>query len=96
MGCFIALFALISPRLALFFTLLFTDRIQDAFEGWFFPVIGFFLLPWTTLFYAWAYATSVVGPDPGVTGVGWFVVGLGVFFDLTSWINGHNQRRRDA
>jgi len=96
MGCFIALFALISPRLALFFTLLFTDRIQDAFTSWFWPVLGFFLLPWTTLFYAWAYATSVVGSDPGVTGFGWVLVGLGVVLDISSWGAGGRQRRGDV
>ena len=53
MGCLVALAALISPRLALIFLALFTDLVEDSFDGeWFLPVLGFFVLPWTTL--AWA------------------------------------------
>ena len=50
MPCLIALLALISPRLALFFVFLFSDMLDRAFDGWL-PLIGFFLLPWTTLAY---------------------------------------------
>ena len=66
MGCLLVLFAMVSPRLALFFTWLFTDRISLAFDTWIWPVIGFFLLPWTTLVWTFAYA-----PVRGVTGIGW-------------------------
>ena len=51
MPCLVALLALISPRLALFFVWLFSDMIDRAFEGWLLPLLGFFLLPWTTLAY---------------------------------------------
>ena len=52
MGCFVVLFALISPRLALFFVAIFSDLLSRAFDSWFIPLLGFFLLPWTTLAYA--------------------------------------------
>jgi hypothetical protein len=49
MPCLIALLALLSPRLALFFIFLFSNMLDRAFDGWLLPLLGFFLLPWTTL-----------------------------------------------
>ena len=81
MGCFVALFALISPRLALFVLWLFSDMLGDAFESWLVPVLGFFLLPWTTLAYAVMWAS---GGDR-VYGFEWFIVGLAFLIDLSSY-----------
>ena len=71
MGCFLALLALISPRLVLFLLWLFDDSIGRAYDGWIVPVLGFFLLPWTTLSYVafWDW-----GSGRHVTGVEWFFV----------------------
>ena len=88
MGCFVALFALISPRLALFVVWLFTDWLGDAYEGWLVPVLGFFLLPWTTL----AYAVMWVSGTNGVEGFEWFLVGLAFLFDLGSYAQGGRAR----
>jgi hypothetical protein len=79
-GCFVILFALISPRLALFFVWVFSDWLSHAFDGWVLPVLGFFLLPWTTLAYAalWEYGHN------GVTGFEWFFVILAFMIDLSS------------
>jgi hypothetical protein len=89
-GCFVVLFALISPRLALFALFLFSDLLSRAFESWFVPFIGFFLLPWTTLAYAVMWSS---GPN-GVKGFEWFIVILAFVFDLGSYMQG--SRRRDA
>ena len=43
MGCFVALFALISPRLALFVLWIFSDVLERAYDDWIVPVLG--LLP---------------------------------------------------
>ena len=80
MGCFLVLFALVSPRLALFFTLVFSDWVCDAFDGWFLPVLGFFVLPWTTLAYIVMWQLT-----PGVVGFEWFIVILAFFVDLGSY-----------
>ena len=90
MGCFVALFALISPRLALFALFLFSDLLSRAYEDWIVPFIGFFLLPWTTLAYAvmWSVGTH------GVKGFEWFIVILAFLFDLGSWREGRGARRR--
>jgi hypothetical protein len=89
MGCFVALFALISPRLALFVLLLFSDLLGRAYDDWIVPVIGFFLLPWTTLAYAvmWSAGTH------GVSGFEWFIVILAFLFDVGSWREGRSARR---
>jgi hypothetical protein len=89
MGCFVALFALISPRLALFALFLFSDLLSRAYEDWILPFVGFFLLPWTTLAYAvmWSVGTH------GVRGFEWFIVILAFLFDLGSWREGRGARR---
>jgi hypothetical protein len=89
MGCLLVLFAFISPRLALFAMFLFTDLLSRAFDSWAIPLLGFFLLPWTTLAYAafWSIGSN------GVTGFEWFFVILAFAADLGSWAN-RNQARR--
>ena len=66
-GCFVVLFALISPRLALFALWLFTDMLSRAFDSWIVPFLGFFLLPWTTLAYAvmWSAAPTASTASSG-------------------------------
>jgi hypothetical protein len=88
MGCFVALFALISPRLALFAIFLFSDLLSRAYESWIVPLIGFFLLPWTTL----AYAVMWTAGTHGVRGFEWFIVILAFLADLASYA-GRNRAR---
>ena len=85
MGCFIALFALISPRLALFFVWIFSNALSRAFDSWIVPLLGFFLLPWTTLAYAAFYEW---GSGHHVHGVEWFFVILAFLVDLSSYASG--------
>ena len=80
MGCFVVLLALISPRLALFAIWIFTDLLSRAFESWLVPLLGFFLLPWTTLAYAAMWSSS-----DHVYGFEWFIVGLAFVIDLASY-----------
>ncbi len=67
---------------------IFTDLLSRAFESWFVPFLGFFLLPWTTLAYAAMWASS-----DGVVGFEWFIVALFFFFDLASYAQGDRQRQ---
>jgi hypothetical protein len=87
-GCFVVLFALISPRLALFALFLFSDLLSRAFESWFVPFLGFFLLPWTTL----AYAVMWSSGSNGVNGFEWFIVILAFVIDLGSYTQSRRQR----
>jgi hypothetical protein len=86
-GCLAVLFALISPRLALFFIWIFSNLLSRAFDSWFVPLLGFFLLPWTTLAYALMWSSS-----NRVYGFEWFIVGLAFLFDLASYAGGSRGR----
>lgn len=88
MPCFIALLALFSPRLALFAIWLFSDLLGRVYEDAIVPLLGFFLLPWTTLAYAamWAAGTNEV------VGIEWFIVIFAFLVDLGSWFGGKRAR----
>lgn len=89
MGCLVVLLAFISPRLALFAIFLFSDLLSRAFDSWFVPFLGFFLLPWTTL----AYALMWVSSTNEVSGFEWFIVILAFIFDLGSYASRGRARR---
>ena len=81
MPCLAVVLALISPRLALFAMWLLSGILGRAFDSWLLPVLGFFLLPWTTLAYAVVWDTGT----HAVTGVEWFFVVLAFLVDLGSY-----------
>jgi hypothetical protein len=89
--CLAVLLALLSPRLAIIFVAIFSNILTRAFDSWFLPFIGFFILPWTTLAYAimWDVGTHEV------TGFEWFIVVLAFLMDLGSWFGGSRARGRD-
>jgi CDP-diglyceride synthetase len=88
MGCLLALIAAISPRVALVLVWLFTNLVDRAFTGFLLPLLGLVFLPLTTLFYVLAYQ-----PVVGVRGWGWFLVVIGLLFDLGSYGGGARSRR---
>ena len=59
-----------------------------AYDSWFLPVLGFFILPWTTLAYAvmWDVGTH------RVSGFEWFVVVLAFLADLGAYESGRRSR----
>ncbi len=67
---------------------MFSDLLSRAFDSWFVPFLGFFLLPWTTLAYALMWSSGA----NGVRGFEWFIVILAFLFDLASWTEGRRQR----
>ena len=79
MGCLLALFAWISPRFVLGGLYLFTNRLTQAFTSGWEGLLGFILVPYTTLFYALVYR-----PGIGVHGFGWIIVALGLLMDFSS------------
>jgi hypothetical protein len=76
-GCLLALFALITPRLIMVVLWIFTDYLSRAFESFFWPFPGFLFLPTTTM----AYAVAQNAFD-GVQGWGLALVILGVVLDF--------------
>ena len=89
MPCLLALLALISPRVALFAMWLFSNMLDRAFEGWLLPVLGFFLLPWTTLAYAVVWDIGTLKVD----GFEWFIVILAFLADIASYAGGRSYSR---
>jgi hypothetical protein len=87
MCCVVALMAFIGPRVAFVFAWIFTDEVSQAFSNWWVPFAGMLLLPWTSLFYAIAYA-----PIGHVSGIGWLVVVLGVLLDIGTYSSGGRAR----
>jgi len=77
-GCLIVLFVLLLPRTIMVVLWLFSDYLSTAFGTWVWPLIGFFILPTTTL--AYAVAENRYGGVRG--GIGLVLVILGVLVDL--------------
>ena len=88
MGCFIGCLALGAPRLALILVVIFSDFIGRAYTTTVWPLIGFFLMPTTTLAYAWAINTS-----GSVQGLHLVVVVVAVLIDLGLVGAGAHSRR---
>jgi hypothetical protein len=88
MGCIVLLFAFFSPRLAILATWLFSDALSGAFNGAIVPVLGFFLLPWTTLAYAWMWHSG-----GHVEGLEWFLVVFAFLVDVGIVGGGARSRR---
>ncbi len=82
MCCAFAALALLGPRaLILIWALLEPARWSAAFDTFFWPLLGFVLLPWTTL------AFVIVAPL-GVDGLDWVWLGIGLVADLVSYGGG--------
>ncbi len=93
MCCLVIVLGIFGPRLVLLLEWIFGDQVSIAFhDGFFAPLLGLVFAPWTTLCYVLAYA-----PVGGVSGIGWFFVALGAFFDLLTYTSGgYRSRRRSA
>ena len=74
----LAVLGLITPRLIMVLLWLFSDYLSRGFDGsWLLPLLGFFLLPTTTLTYAIAENSM-----NGMRGLGLALVILGVLVDV--------------
>jgi hypothetical protein len=84
----LVIFALIfSPRLVMvIWWLLDMARWSATFDNVLVPILGFILVPWTTLMYV------LVAPG-GVTGIDWLLLGVAVVVDVGSLGGGAARRR---
>lgn len=73
----LAVLGLITPRLIMVLLWLFSDYLSRAYDGWLLPLLGFFLLPTTTLSYAIAENSM-----NGLRGLGLVLVIVGLLVDL--------------
>jgi hypothetical protein len=90
-GCLVALFAMVSPRFAIGIIFLFTDRMGIAFQHFWMGLVGFMLLPWTTLAWALCYQRG-----KGVSGFGVVLVVAAFIADLSTHTAASQARRRRA
>ena len=86
----ILLIALLSPRLALGLTWIFTPWVDRAFGPLIWPILGIILLPLTTLMYVILWNTG----GHGVVGWEWILVVLAFFWDVATHGGGVFSRRR--
>lgn len=90
MGCLLAIFAGLFPRLALLVLWIARPALVDAAFGTFLlPLLGFIFLPFTTLIYALVYT-----PGVGVVGLEWIWVIIALILDVGHWGASYTQRDR--
>lgn len=86
MCCWILIAFAFAPRAALVLMWLLNDWISAAFGGPLLPLIGFFLMPWTTLIY------TLIAPNGlSVFDVALLVIAVGA--DLGIWGGGAQKRK---
>jgi hypothetical protein len=79
--CFVAALGLLTPRFIIVVLWLFTDFMSRAYQEWWLPTLGFFLLPTTTIGYA--IAKNDLSNAGGTIRVsGFVVIALGVLIDV--------------
>jgi hypothetical protein len=82
MGCLLFVIAVVAPRVLMVFIFLLTDWFPAAFKTTLWPILGFILMPYTTL--AWM-AGELHG---GVRGMWTLLVVLAVLVDLGHMFGG--------
>lgn len=89
MACCLVALCLMAPRLALAIMYFATDYFR-AFQTWYWPLLGFFFMPLTTL----AYMAAMLNNNNMVSG--WWLVLLivAVFGDLGSHSGAASKNRR--
>ena len=70
------------PRLILVAFWIFGNTLGGAFDGWVVPAIGFLVLPWTTLGYAFAWGLS----SNTVSDLEYGIVVLALIADVLTWL----------
>jgi hypothetical protein len=88
--CFFGCLGMFAPRLVLLFLWIFTGRVDRAFNGFVWALLGIVFLPFATLFYVLVYSVSSHGPSTS----GWVLVLIGFLLDLGSYSSGYRDRRR--
>ncbi|MDP9326580.1 MAG: hypothetical protein M3P10_00035 [Actinomycetota bacterium] len=93
MGCLFAILALITPRFVILMLWIFTHYLATAYGSWFWPTLGFFVAPTTTLAYAVA-RNDLSTASGGITAAGTLVIVIGVLIDIGLIGGGARSRRR--
>ena len=88
MCCVVAALFALGPRAAiLIWWLVQPVRWNEAFDTFLWPLVGFLILPWTTLMYVLVFPL-------GITGFDYIWLAIGVAMDAFSWFGGYRNRDR--
>jgi len=90
MRCIVVLIALLFPRILIVVLWLFTGWFSGVFSSVFLPVLGFFFLPVTTLWYS--VVINQYGGQWSTTNI--IVMVLAIAIDMGSWGGGYKSRKR--
>lgn len=89
-GCFVLALGAFAPRVALVLMALFNNEITKAFDGsWLIPLVGWFLLPYSTLAYVLVHWWT-----GDVAGFNWLFVALAFVFDIGSYASSWGRREQ--
>jgi hypothetical protein len=81
--CLLLTLLFAGPRAAIvLWWLIEPNRWDRAFDTWIWPVLGFFLMPWTTLMFV------IVAPNGKPVEWDWIWIGFAVMFDFLQWSSG--------
>lgn len=92
MGCLIVILSLVTPRFVVVVLWLFTNYLETAYGSWFWPTLGFFVAPTTTLAYAVA-RNDLSTASGAITAAGTVVIVIGVVIDI-GLLGGNARKRR--
>jgi hypothetical protein len=92
MGCLIVILSLVTPRFVVVVLWLFTNYLAAAYGSWFWPTLGFFVAPTTTLAYAVA-RNDLSTAGGAITAAGTVVIVIGVVIDI-GLLGGNARKRR--
>jgi hypothetical protein len=83
MCCLFSLAGILGPRIALvIWWIVNTSLFDRVFSTVFWPIVGIIFAPWTTLFYVIAWWAS--SPQGQLSGWGYFLIVIGILFDVAS------------
>jgi hypothetical protein len=88
-GWFLVGSSMFWPRVFFLALWIFGSQLGRAFDSWVVPAIGFFVLPWTTVAYAFMWSIS----SDRVSGAEWIVVAAALVADLLTWAGALALRR---
>ena len=80
-GWVLAASSLFWPRLFILLFWIFGSQLGRAYDSAIVPIVGFFVLPWTTLAYATMWGLS----SDRVAGLEWVVVAIALILDLWTY-----------
>ena len=89
MGWLLLLSSMFWPRLFILGFWIFSDLLGRAYSSALIPILGFLVLPWTTIAYAMCWGRS----SDGVFGFEWVVVAIAVLLDLVTYAGWRSLRR---